>query len=357
MRCGRGHRSTTRPPGSAGGSARRKPSGIRRRPSSARASPSEARARVCVLCAQPGEYQARGLRGRGVPEVTSVGVRQRLLAAVAIALVASPLRASRPDAGRAPSCRCSGDRPRLASSLDLAFGSRSARVRRRRPGVCGALERARAVPAEQAKTLRGLGAALFEQNRRVEAAGCLARALDAATAVGDRSEQGWARRYHRRPEVRRGARPTRRARCGTPRGKTSWHRATRAASSRRSTTGAARAGPGAAPLVERGYAIALAMRDPLLEGQRAPTLGAGAAHAALPGPALVELERAVALMRPLDPDTRAYLTDALAVLGWALRAHGAPIARCRCIARPSAWPGRPAIATRRCGTTTAWALR
>ena len=44
--------------------------------------------------------------------------------------------------------------------------------------------------------------------------------------------------------------------------------------------------------------------------------------AALPGPALIELERAVALIRPLAPYTRAYLTDALAVLGWALRAHG-----------------------------------
>ena len=88
-----------------------KPSGIGRRRSSGRASPSRARARLRALCAQPGELPGAGLRGRGVTEVTSVGVRQPSSGGGRDRAGRVPRpRTARRLAGRAPSCHCSGHR-------------------------------------------------------------------------------------------------------------------------------------------------------------------------------------------------------------------------------------------------------
>ena len=238
-------------------------------------------------------------------------MRQRLLAAVAIALVASPLHAQ-------PATS-------VTVSLDLAF----AQFDRRQFVAAGQafaalLNEPGLSTVEHAKTLRGLGAALFEQNRRVEAADALARALDAATAVGDRNEQGWARRFIGALKYGEGHGDQARALWNAARDDFVASGDARGEFQALDDLALLLQGLEQRPLVERCYAIAIAQRDPLLEARVRRRWGQALLAAARPGPALVELERAVALMRPLDPTTRAYLTDALAVLGWALRAHGVP---------------------------------
>ena len=60
--------------------------------------------------------------------------------------------------------------------------------------------------------------------------------------------------------------------------------------------------------------------------------------AALPGPALVELRQAVSVMRPYGRKADPHYGDALALLGWALRAHGAFADAIPSIVKPSDWP-------------------
>ena len=52
-------------------------------------------------------------------------------------------------------------------------------------------------------------------------------------------------------------------------------------------------------------------------------MGRGIARCRLAGPALIELERAAAVMRPLGRRADPHFGDTLAMLGWALREHGA----------------------------------
>ena len=152
----------------------------------------------------------------------------------------------------------------------------------------------------------------------------LARALDAATAVGDRNEQGWARRFIGALRYGEGHGDQARALWNAARDDFVASGDARGEFQVLDDLALLLQGLEQRPLVERCYAIAIAERDPLLEARVRRRWGQALLTAARPGPALVELERAVALMRPLDPTTRAYLTDALAVLGWALRAHGVP---------------------------------
>lgn len=237
-------------------------------------------------------------------------MRQHLLAVVAVALLASPLHAQPAASGTA--------------LLDRAFVHFNRREFVAAQQAFSALvNRPDLSMAERAKALRGLGAALFEQNRRVEAAQTLDLALEAAIALGDRSEQGWTRRYIGALRYGEGLGDQARA---------LWHAARDDFVASVDLRGEFQANDDLAlltqgleqrPLVERCLAIALELDDPLLEARARRRWGPALLHAAKPGPALVELERAVALMREAGPAAQGYLADALAQLGWALRSHGA----------------------------------
>ncbi len=77
------------------------------------------------------------------------------------------------------------------------------------------------------------------------------------------------------------------------------------------------------PYAERCLAIAREQQDPLLEARARERWGGGLLDAGLAGPALIELERAASVMRPLGRRADPHFGDTLAMLGWALREHGA----------------------------------
>jgi len=160
-------------------------------------------------------------------------------------------------------------------------------------------------------------------NRRTHAAEAFARALEAAVADGDRDEAGWARRWagwihygDGRPDAAQAL----------------WEdaRADFVAAGDRpgefevlddiavKMTGLERR-----PYAERCFAIAHELHDPLLEARARARWGGGLLDAGLPGPALVELRLSVSALRPYGRKADPHLGDALAALGWALRAHGA----------------------------------
>ena len=176
---------------------------------------------------------------------------------------------------------------------------------------------------QRARSERALGLAYVALNRRTHAAEAFARALEAALADGDRDEAGWARRWagwihygDGRPDV---ALPL-------------WEDARAdfvAAGDRHGEfevlddiavrmTGLERR-----PYAERCFAIAHELHDSLLEARARARWGGGLLDAGLPGPALVELRRSVSALRPYGRKADPHFGDALAALGWALRAHGA----------------------------------
>jgi CHAT domain-containing protein/tetratricopeptide (TPR) repeat protein len=176
---------------------------------------------------------------------------------------------------------------------------------------------------QRARAERALGQAYVATGQRARAGESFARALEAASAAGDRSEVGWARRW--RGVVHYGD--------GQPElAQTLWELAREDFVAAHDAYGEFEVlddiavkltGLNRRPSAERCFAIARAQHDVLLEARARARWGHGLLEAGLPGPALIELERATAAMRPLGARADPHLGDALAALGWALRWHGA----------------------------------
>ena len=177
--------------------------------------------------------------------------------------------------------------------------------------------------AQRIKALRGLGEAAFRDSRLDQAAHALALALEAADRAGDRLERGRSRRLIGSVHYEQGRADDARAAWSAARDDFLALGDLREEFQVVSDLMLLSKGLEQRPNVERCYAIATALGDSLLEARARRRWGQSLLEAAKPGPALAELERAVALMREGGAAARAYLGDALAVLGWALRAHGA----------------------------------
>jgi CHAT domain-containing protein/tetratricopeptide (TPR) repeat protein len=247
--------------------------------------------------------------------------------AVAIALVASPVHAQ--PAGPPAASRVGPASTSIvdaATSLDLAFDQLERfEFAAAEKALTALLARSDLAVRARARALRGLGASLYEQHRRQEAAGAFDRALEAAEAAGDRSERGWARLWIGTLRYGEGH---------ADQASSLWNAARDDFVASGNWVGEFEVVDNLGhlvqsldlrPLAERCYRIAIEHRAPLLEARARRRWGRALLDAALPGPALVELERAVALMRSLGPPARRYLADALSTLGWALRTHGAHV--------------------------------
>lgn len=252
-------------------------------------------------------------------------MRQDLLAALAIALVASPAHAqpahSSAEASVPP---VSTSHANSTSAIDNAFGQLE------RFELAGAerafttlLAQAELGARVRARALRGLGASLYEQHRRQEAAGHFARALEAADAADDRGERGWARRWLGILRYGDGHADEARSLWNAARSDFIASGDWRGEFEVIENLGLLSEALDVRPLTERCYQIAIEQHAPLLEARARRRWGRALLDAALPGPALVELEHAVALLRSLGPQAQRYLADALSTLGWALRSHGA----------------------------------
>jgi len=176
---------------------------------------------------------------------------------------------------------------------------------------------------QRARSQRALGLVYIALSRRADAAESFDRALQAALAAGDRDEAGWARRWagavhygDGRPDAAQAL----------------WDAALedfKAAGDGRGEfevlddIAVKMSGLERRPYVERCFAIARQLQDPLLEARARSRWSHALLDAALPGPALVELRQAVSVMRPYGRKADPHYGDALALLGWALRAHGA----------------------------------
>lgn len=176
---------------------------------------------------------------------------------------------------------------------------------------------------QRARSERALGQAYVALNRRSHAAEAFERAIDAATTAGDRNEAGWARRWAGWLHYGDGRPDTAMALWG-------------AALDDFVATGdrlgeyevlddmAMRlSGLERRPYLERCLVIARERHDSLLEARARTHWGVGLLDAGLPGSALIELQQAVTTMKPYGRKADPHYGDALAALGWALRAHGA----------------------------------
>jgi len=181
-----------------------------------------------------------------------------------------------------------------------------------------------AVPESQrARASRFLGQAYLDLGRRADAGREFARSLDAALAAADRREAGWTRLSVGDLHYQDGHIDQARA---------AWDLAREDFVAAGDAHGEFEvvddiensvSGLDRRPYAERCLAIAREQQEPLLEARARERWGGGLLDAGLPGPALVELERAAALMRPLGRRADPHFGDTLAMLGWALREHGA----------------------------------
>ncbi len=185
------------------------------------------------------------------------------------------------------------------------------------------LARSDLMSSQRARAERALGQALINQSRRDRAGDAFARALDAALAAGDRDEAGWARRW---------AGAVRYGNGQAAEAKALWDLALEDFAAAGNERGAFEVNDDLAlnangldrrPYCERCFQIGRALQDPLLEARARARWAHGLLDAGLPGPALTEVERAVAVMQPFGRAADPYYGDALAILGWALRSHGA----------------------------------
>jgi CHAT domain-containing protein/tetratricopeptide (TPR) repeat protein len=251
-------------------------------------------------------------------------VRRPVAAAVAIALIALPVCAPPAASAAAPTPADPSSPVRVSARLDAAFEQlallQPAAAQRSFEAI---LRRTDLTPVEHARALRGLGHALYERHRRAEAAATLTQALEGARAAGDRAEIGWARRWLAALAYGDGRRAEARELWTAARDDFIAAGDLRGEFDATDFLGLITQGLDQRPLMERCLQIAVALDDPLLEARARRRWGQSLLEAARPGAALVELERAVALLRPLGVRGRGHLGDTLAVLGWALRAHGA----------------------------------
>jgi len=185
------------------------------------------------------------------------------------------------------------------------------------------LARADLISSQRARAERALGQALINQSRRDRAGDAFARALEAALAAGDRNEAGWARRWAGSVLYGNGQAAD---------AKALWDLALEDFAAAGNQRGAFEVNDDLAlnangldrrPYCERGFQIGRALQDPLLEARARARWAHGLLDAGLAGPALTEVERAVAVMHPFGRAADPYYGDALAILGWALRSHGA----------------------------------
>ena len=176
---------------------------------------------------------------------------------------------------------------------------------------------------QRARALCGLARVRIEQERREDARAPLARATELALGSGNRREIGWSRHLSGMLAYGEGRIEESRA---------LWTSALDDFAAAGDPEGAFEAlehlsllvtGLARRPLLERALAIARTRDDPLFEARARRRWGHALLEAAHPGAALVELERAVALLRPLGRPAGAVLGDTLALMGWALRVHGA----------------------------------
>ncbi len=176
---------------------------------------------------------------------------------------------------------------------------------------------------QRARAARGLGRAYLDLGRRADASREFARALDAALAASDRSEAGWTRLATGDMHYQDGH--VDRARADWELSRSDFVAAGDANGEFEVVDDIENSIPGLErrPYAERCLAIAREQQDPLLEARARERWGGGLLDAGLAGPALIELERAAAVMRPLGRRADPHFGDTLAMLGWALREHGA----------------------------------
>jgi CHAT domain-containing protein/tetratricopeptide (TPR) repeat protein len=209
------------------------------------------------------------------------------------------------------------------ATIDRALGLIDARQPARAERLLVALAaRDDLTDRQRARAQRALGQAYVATGRHAEAAGLLARALESALAASDRGEAGWARRWAGTVHWAEGRASEARA---------SWSAALGDFAAAGDTLGefealadlamAAR-GLDRRPSLERCLSIARTRGDPLLEARARRLWAHTLLEAARPGPALVELERAVTLLRPLGRSAHGHMADALSTFAWALRSHG-----------------------------------
>jgi CHAT domain-containing protein/tetratricopeptide (TPR) repeat protein len=253
--------------------------------------------------------------------------------AAALALLVSGIGASAPQAVRAQveghgrhtaALAASSPSASIDTSIDRAFALIDDRQPTRAetlllPITC----RPDLTDRQRARSERALGLAYVELNRRSHAAEAFERAIDAASAAGERNEAGWARRWAGWLHYGDG-RPDAAMKL--------WEASLDdfVASGDRlgefevlDDIAMRLSGLERRPYLDRCLAIARQRHDPLLEARARARWGGGLLDAGLPGAALVELQQAVATMKPYGRKADPHYGDALAALGWALRSHGA----------------------------------
>jgi CHAT domain-containing protein/tetratricopeptide (TPR) repeat protein len=237
---------------------------------------------------------------------------------------ASPLPA---EGGQDPLGPTRSARPTHSFPVDAQIDRAFASLERRDTPTAAAIlrplvARADLTPRQQARAQRGLGLTALHGGRPEDAAGHFERALEAASAAGDRSESGWARRWLGTVDYGKGQ---------LEKARGYWNAALEDFAAAGDATGRFEAlddlavsTPGLArrPFLEQALVIAQERHDDLLEGRARARWAHALLVAARPGAALIEVDRAVTLLRPLGASAHAALGDALATLAWALRAHG-----------------------------------
>jgi CHAT domain-containing protein/tetratricopeptide (TPR) repeat protein len=245
-------------------------------------------------------------------------------AATLVALIASPVCAQHAD----PPASSAGSSATTSRTAERLLDEASARLARRQfPAAfdlfSALLSESSLTEPQRITALLGLGEAAFRSNRPEPAARALAQAYEAADRAGNWLERGKSRRLAGTMHYEGGRADA---------AQSAWLEARddflavgdlREEFQVLSDLMLLARGLDQRANVERCYAIAIALGDPLLEARTRRRWGQSLLEAAKPGPALAELERAVALMRAAGAEGRSHLGDALAVLGWALRAHGA----------------------------------
>jgi CHAT domain-containing protein/tetratricopeptide (TPR) repeat protein len=176
---------------------------------------------------------------------------------------------------------------------------------------------------QRARATRGLGRAYLDLGRRSDATREFGRSLAAALAAADRDEAGWTRlatgdMHYQDGDIDKARADWELSRQDFVAAGDAYGEFEVVDDIENSISGVERR-----PYAERCLAIAREQQDPLLEARARERWGGGLLDAGLPGPALVELERAAAAMRPLGRRADPHFGDTLAMLGWALREHGA----------------------------------
>ena len=175
---------------------------------------------------------------------------------------------------------------------------------------------------QRARAERALGQSYVGLGRLADASSSFSRALEIALAASDRQEAGWARRGM--GSIRYGDGRLDEARVFWNAAQEDFVAVGDARGQFEVLDDMALAGTAVEKRIhlERALQVARDLGDPVLEARARHRWGQALLYAARPGPALVELERAVELLRGAGTPGRGNLSEALSSLAWALRAHG-----------------------------------